>query len=34
MTKAELESKHLSELHALAAEAGVERYRMLTRGPS
>jgi len=31
MTKTELESKHLSELHALAAEAGVERYRMLPR---
>jgi hypothetical protein len=31
MNKAELESKHLSELHALAAEAGVERYRMLPR---
>ncbi len=31
MTKAELESKHLSELHALAAEAGVDRYRMLTK---
>jgi len=31
VTKAELESKHLSELHALAAEAGVERYRMLPR---
>jgi transcription termination factor Rho len=31
MTKAELESKHLAELHALAAEAGVERYRMLGR---
>jgi Rho termination factor-like protein len=31
VTKAELESKHLSELHALAAEAGVERYRMLSR---
>jgi hypothetical protein len=31
MTKAELESKHLSELHTLAAEAGVERYRMLPR---
>ncbi|MGE0066343.1 MAG: Rho termination factor N-terminal domain-containing protein [Solirubrobacterales bacterium] len=31
MTKAELESKHLSDLHALAAEAGVERFRMLTR---
>lgn len=32
MNKAELESKHLSELHLLAAEAGVERFRMLTRG--
>ncbi len=32
MTKAELESKHLAELHALAAEAGVSRYRMLARG--
>jgi transcription termination factor Rho len=31
VTKAELESKHLAELHALAAEAGVERYRMLPR---
>ena len=31
MTKAELESKHLAELHELAAEAGVERYRMLSR---
>ena len=31
MTKAELESKHLAELHALAAEAGVPRYRMLPR---
>jgi len=31
MTKAELENKHLAELHALAADAGVERYRMLTR---
>jgi hypothetical protein len=31
MTKAELDSKHLSELHALAAEAGVPRYRMLRR---
>jgi Rho termination factor, N-terminal domain len=31
MTKTELESKHLSELHELAAEAGVERYRMLPR---
>lgn len=32
MTKTELESKHLSELHALAAEAGVPKYRMLSRG--
>ncbi len=31
MTKAELESKHIAELHALAAAAGVERYRMLPR---
>ena len=31
MTKTELESKHLSDLHKLAADAGVERYRMLTR---
>ncbi len=31
MTKAELEKKHLAELHTLAAEAGVERYRMLPR---
>ena len=31
MTKAELESKHLADLHALAAEAGVPRYRMLRR---
>lgn len=31
MNKSELESKHLSELHSLAAEAGVERYRMLPR---
>lgn len=31
MTKAELESKHLAELHALAAEAEVPRYRMLPR---
>ncbi len=31
MTKSELESKHLSELHELAADAGVERYRMLPR---
>lgn len=32
MTKAELESKHLSELHTLAADAGIAKYRMLTRG--
>jgi transcription termination factor Rho len=31
MTKAELESKHIAELHQLAADAGVERYRMLSR---
>jgi hypothetical protein len=31
MTKAELENKHLGELHSLAAAAGVERYRMLPR---
>jgi hypothetical protein len=31
MNKAELESKHLGELHALAAEADVPRYRMLPR---
>jgi hypothetical protein len=31
MTKSELESKHLAELHELAADAGVERYRMLPR---
>jgi len=31
MTKAELETKHLSELHLLAHEAGIERFRMLTR---
>lgn len=31
MTKSELESKHIAELHELAAEAGVERYRMLPR---
>jgi hypothetical protein len=31
MTKTELESKQLSDLHRLAADAGVERYRMLTR---
>jgi DNA-binding transcriptional MocR family regulator len=30
-SKVELESKHLAELHTLAAEAGVPRYRMLRR---
>jgi hypothetical protein len=30
-SKTELESKHLAELHALAADAGVPRYRMLRR---
>jgi hypothetical protein len=32
VTKAELEKKHLSDLHLLAAEANVPKYRMLTRG--
>ena len=31
MNKAELENKHIAELHSLAAQAGVERYRMLPR---
>jgi len=31
MNKAELDSKHIAELHSLAAEAGVPRYRMLRR---
>lgn len=31
MNRTELESKHLAELHELAAKAGVERYRMLPR---
>jgi hypothetical protein len=31
MNKTELESKHISDLHALAAEADVLRYRMLSR---
>ncbi|MEK6277682.1 MAG: Rho termination factor N-terminal domain-containing protein [Actinomycetota bacterium] len=30
-SKADLEAKHLAELHRLAAEAGVPRYRMLRR---
>lgn len=31
MNKAELEKKHLSDLHLLAAEAGVPKYRMLSK---
>jgi transcription termination factor Rho len=31
MSKAELESKHLAELHALARDAGISGYRMLPR---
>lgn len=31
VNKSQLESKHLAELHELAAEKGVERYRMLSR---
>jgi hypothetical protein len=31
MNKAELESKHLADLHALAAERNLPRYRMLPR---
>jgi transcription termination factor Rho len=31
MTRAELESKSLADLHALAAEQGVEGYRMLSK---
>lgn len=31
MNKAELEKKPLSDLHALAAEAGLPKYRMLTK---
>lgn len=31
MNKAELEKKHLSELHLLAAEAGIEKYRLLSK---
>ncbi len=31
MTKAELEQKHLAELHTLAAEKGIDGYRMLPR---
>jgi transcription termination factor Rho len=32
MNKAELEKKPLSDLHLLAAEAGIEKYRMLSKG--
>jgi transcription termination factor Rho len=31
MTKAELEKKPLSDLHLLAADAGIEKFRMLTK---
>jgi len=31
VNKSELESKHIAELHELAADAGIERYRMLPR---
>ncbi len=31
MTRSELESKPLADLHALAAEQGIERYRMLSK---
>ena len=31
MNKAELEKKHLSDLHLLAADAGVPKYRMLSK---
>jgi hypothetical protein len=31
MTKTELESKHLADLHQIAAAAGIERFRMLSR---
>jgi transcription termination factor Rho len=31
VNKSELESKHIADLHELAAEAGIERYRMLSR---
>jgi hypothetical protein len=31
MNKSELDNKHIAELHSLAAKAGVERYRMLSR---
>src|SRR3954471_24870126 len=31
ISKSELESKHLAELHRLAADAGVPRFRLLRR---
>lgn len=31
MNKTELEKKHLSDLHLLASEAGIEKYRLLTK---
>jgi hypothetical protein len=31
VNKSELDSKHIAELHELAAKAGIERYRMLSR---
>jgi hypothetical protein len=31
MTKTELEKKHLSDLHLLASEAGIEKYRLLSK---
>jgi transcription termination factor Rho len=31
MNRSELDSKHLAELHTMAAEAGIERFRMLPR---
>ena len=31
MTKTELEKKHLSDLHLLASDAGIEKYRLLTK---
>ncbi len=31
MSKAELESKHLADLHEMAAESGIEKFRMLDR---
>jgi transcription termination factor Rho len=31
MTKTELEQKHLSDLHLLASQAGIEKYRLLSK---